>query len=76
MPRIQAPVAMTGVTVVATTAEYDALVAWLNAAGAALLTARGILSWTGTRTARRITFTFANQQMDVDTSIPLAALSP
>lgn len=75
MPRIQTTMQMTGVVIVATTVEYDALAAWLNAAGAAVLASRGILSWSGTRNTRRFSFTLANQQVDVDTAIPLTALT-
>lgn len=71
MPRYAVPITTTHVFTLATTADYDLVMAWLNAADAATKLQHGIASVSGVRNQRRITITVPSMMSDIDTDKPI-----
>lgn len=65
------PIATTQVFVLPTTAAYEAVMEWLNAASIVARLQHGIVSIAGQRSQRRITITASAMTTDIDVAVPI-----
>lgn len=75
MPKYAVPITNTQVFQLPTTTDYDAVLAWLNAASATTKAQRGIASVSGNRSQRTITITAPSAVTDIDTSVPILPIT-
>lgn len=74
MPKYAVPVTTTQVFVLNTTADYDAVLAWLSAPSTDVKREHGVDTVVGSRSQRRITITAPVATTDINTDIPILPL--